>query len=348
MGQFVANAAALGHEIWAYRGNEFPGAHTIPITRFDHIKTMRRMDVLYVRVESKFPEICTWSLSPRRLLYGFPVVVWEFNTVPEYELLRGRSEKNVHQTIRSFKRYSRGCDLAICMTPGLAEYVQDDLGIKRILVVPNGSDPKLFRPDAPIVKRMLPFQDKFNVVWIGSAKEAWHDFQMLGEAAQVVWETDPDKLINFHILGPGLPGTVADMPPNVYYWGAEYYENLPHWLAGMDVGVSLYRPGPADFATPLKVFDYMASGLAVVSTPQPFMSELFDRLDQPDLLVPSGDSKLLAETLLRLASDRERVRRMGRAGRELVVRHYNWRRAVQDTMNEIETILQEHKKTNRK
>lgn len=341
MGQFVANATALGHEIWAYPGTEYPNAHTIPITRLKHIKTMRQMDVLYVRVEGKFPEICTWSLPTRRLLYGFPVVVWEFNTVPESELLRGRSEKDVRQTVHSFQHYGRGCDLAICMTRSLAEYVHNNLGIKRVLVVPNGSDPELFCPEARIVKRMMPFQDKLNVVWIGSAKESWHDFGMMREAAQMVWEAEADRNINFHIIGPDLAGVMAGMAPNVYYWGAEYYDKLPGWLAGMDVGLSLYRPGPADYATPLKVFDYMASGLTVISTPQPFMSDLLTQLGQADLLVPSGDAKRLADILISLAADKERVKRQGLAGRQLVIDHYNWKRAVQDTMNEIESILAE-------
>ena len=113
----------------------------------------------------------------------------------------------------------------------------------------------------------------------------------------------------------------------------------------MDVGLSLYRPGPADLATPLKVFDYMASGLAVVSTAQPFMSELFGELRQSDLLIPPGDSKRLADVLLGLASDKARVRRQGQAGRQLVIDHYNWRRAVQDTLTEIQAILQERRKT---
>lgn len=344
MGQFVNNAIALGNEVWSYPNQGYAEAHTIPVSRISHIKTMRRMDALYVRVESRFPEICTWSLPPRRTLYGFPVVIWEFNTIPESELLHGRSENDVHEAIRSFKHYGQGCDLAVCMTSGLAEYVRHNLGIQRVLIVPNGSDPELFRPDVPLVKRMRSFQNKLNVVWIGSAKESWHDINLMSEAAELVWKTESGKDINFHIIGPDLAGIMAGMAPNVYYWGAEYYDKLPGWLAGMDVGLSLYRPGPADYATPLKVFDYMASGLTVISTPQPFMSDLFTQLGQAELLVPSGNAKRLAEILVSLASDKERVNRQGQAGRQLVIDHYNWRRAVQDTMNEIESILAERGK----
>jgi glycosyltransferase involved in cell wall biosynthesis len=345
MEQFISNALDLGHELWVYPGNKFPGLNTIPTNRFNHIKTMHKMDVLYVRVESSFPEICTWSLPPRRNLYGFPVVVWEFNTTPERSLFRGRSEKHVEKTVKSFRHYGRGCDLAICMTDSLAEYVQRNFGIERILIVPNGSDPDLFRTDAPIVKRMIPYQDKFNIVWMGSGKEPWHDLKMLGEAAQIVWENDSDMDMIFHIIGPDLEGLMAGMPHNVFYWGAEYYKKLPNWLTCMDVGLSLFHTGPADVATPLKVFDYMASGLTVVSTPMSFMIDLFDELGQSDLIVPSGDSETLAMKLIDLVSDQERVHRLGLAGRQLVIDRYNWRRAVQDTMDEMEAILRDRKKT---
>jgi glycosyltransferase involved in cell wall biosynthesis len=344
MGQFVRNALALGHEIWSYPNSRFPGAHEIPIARFPHIKTLRQMDVQYVRIEKNTPGICTWTLPPRRLLYGFPVVVWEFNTIPDEALHKGEPDSQESKARQILTRYGRGCDLAVCVSSALAEVVKQKLGLQRVLVVPNGSDPELFRPDIPIAKRMFPFQGKLNVVWIGSAEEAWHDLKMLGEAAQLIWEADSDRRINFHILGPNLAGKMAEMPPNVYCWGAEYYEKLPVWLAGMDVGLNLYHPGPADYNSPLKVFDYMASGLTVVSTVHPFMNDLFGQLGQSDLMVPSGDSKFLADRLVNLASDRERVRRLGQAGRELVIKHYNWHRAVQDTMTKIETILREKKK----
>lgn len=347
MGQFVANAVALGNEIWAYPGHGHPSAHTIPMSRLEHWRIMRRMDALYLRLEGGFRQICTWSLPPRRLFYGFPLVVWEFNTTLDYGRFAGQSEQAVKQSIDLYKYYARGCDLAICMTQGLADHVRDTLGIQRFLIVPNGSDPELFHPDVSIAPRLTSFQQGFNLVWIGTAKERWHDFNMLAEAAKLVWSTASQQHIAFHIIGSDLSGVMANMPPNVYYWGAEYYEKLPRWLSGMDVGLNLYRPGPADIATPLKVFDYMASGLTVVSTAQPFMRDLFETLGQGDLLIPSGDAKRLAEVVIRLASNRERVRHLGQRGRQLVIDYYNWQRAAGNTMEEIQILLRERGKERR-
>jgi glycosyltransferase involved in cell wall biosynthesis len=103
--------------------------------------------------------------------------------------------------------------------------------------------------------------------------------------------------------------------------------------------LNVYRPGPADYSSPLKVFDYMASGLTVVSTEQPQAREIFEKLGQLDLLVPSDRPDALADKLRMLAADRERVRKQGAAGRQLVIGHYNWSRATKDTFAELAKLL---------
>jgi glycosyltransferase involved in cell wall biosynthesis len=111
----------------------------------------------------------------------------------------------------------------------------------------------------------------------------------------------------------------------------------------MDVGLCLYHPGPSGFGSPLKLFDYMSSGLAVVSNHQQQVSQIFEQLGQRDLLFDFGDSAALASILVRLASDRQRVRSLGRAARQLVIDRYNWRRAVDETfaaITELQPALQ--------
>ena len=342
IGQFIGNAVARGHEVWTWPGDQHPASRLIPATRVGRLMTLRRMDAAYIRVEWSLPAYGRWAVTPYRQLIGSPVIVWEFNTVPEYGFFLGRSEEDIRRAIEDFRYYGRGCDLAICVSHALAEYVRDNLGIKRLLTVPNGSDPDLFRPDVPPVRRVQRNPDQLNVVWIGSANLGWHNFDLLREAAQLLWDRGQGRCVVFHIIGEGLR-LMRDMPPNVNYYGSEDYSALPRWLAAMDVGLCLYRPGPADYSSPLKLFDYMASGLTVVGTFQPQLSEVFDQLRQTDLLVSPYDPEGLADVLLRLARNRDLVRSQGNAGRQLVIDFYNWRRAVRDTFREIQSILAQRK-----
>jgi glycosyltransferase involved in cell wall biosynthesis len=223
----------------------------------------------------------------------------------------------------------------------LADYVRQTLGIDRTVVVPNGSDPELFRPDAQVVKRLA---DKgaaaFNVLWMGSAYIGWHNFELLRDAAAIIWRNGNRHDITFHLMGERM-GSMGDMPPNVVYQGAEAYEKLSGWLSGMDAGLCLYRPGPADYSSPLKVFDYMASGLAVVATDQPQVRGIFAELGQTDMLVAPDDAARLASTLEGLAADRARVAEMGRKGRELLITRYTWTRAAADALAATQAVVDE-------
>ena len=338
MQQFIKNSLELGHEIWVYPGNQYPGAKIIPTDHINHIRTLRKMDALYIRLENAAPKILSWSLPPRRILYGFPLVVWEFNTLPDE--LTGVSKSGVKSN-GLYERYSRGCDLGVCVSPALSEIISSKLKIKRVITISNGSDPNLFTPEAAIAPRMLAFQDKFNVIWIGTIKEKWHDLDLLGDAARQLWLHENGRNINFHIIGAGLSGFMAEMPPNVFYWGAEDYQRLPHWLAGMQVGLSLYKPGKSHYNSPLKLFDYMSSSLPVVSTEHPLAGGILEQIGAQDLMIPYGDPKALARVLMELASDREKCKRIGAAGRQLVVEKNNWRKAATETLNVMSEILAE-------
>jgi glycosyltransferase involved in cell wall biosynthesis len=296
------------------------------------------MDVFYYRVEWKPPMGAKLILPPYRKWVGNPIVAWEFNTVPEYGRVQGVPEEMIQSSISELKRLGAGVDLAVCVSKRICEYVQKNLGIRRVIEVPNGSDPQLFGPDVPPVKRVERNPEQLNVVWIGSANLSWHNFDLLRDAAWSVWNSGEGARIVFHVIGPGMQ-QMRDCPPNVNYYGPEEYDKLPNWLSAMDVGLNVYRPGPADYSSPLKVFDYMASGLAVVSTEQPQAREIFERLGQIDLLVAGNQPEALAGILRKLASDRDRVRRQGAAGRQLVIDHYNWRRAAVDTFNELEKLI---------
>jgi glycosyltransferase involved in cell wall biosynthesis len=337
--QFVQNVQALGHEVWTWPAVEHPLARQLPPGRVTRILRLRDLDVVYIRLEHGVPRSCTWAVGVKRALLGNPLMVWEFNTVPEFGQYAGLTSRQVAENVEGFRRFGRGCDLAVCVSRHLADYVSQRLGIERTLVVPNGSDPELFRPDAPVVRHLRDGDpDTLNVLWIGSAYVPWHDFEMLGRAAELSWRRSSRANVVFHLIGPRLDG-LADMPPNVHYQGSEDYERLPRWMSGMHVGLCLYRPGPADYASPLKVFDYMASGLAVVATAQSQTVEILGELGTPDLLVSPGDAEGLADILHALAADRRRVSRIGVRARELSVRKYTWQRTITGTVAEIERLL---------
>jgi glycosyltransferase involved in cell wall biosynthesis len=338
IGQFITNTVALGHEVWSTLENQHPAVKHLPSGRLARLQGLRSMDVIYTRIEWFPPGPARWAIPPYRNLLGSPLTVWEFNTVPEFGLLRGASQAAVAEAITNFQRYGAGCDLAICVSETLTGYARDQLGLKHVLTVPNGSDPDLFRPDCSPVRRVQFDSSDLKVLWMGSAYLPWHDFELLRNAADYLWETHKRYEVSFHIIGQGLE-KLRDMPPNVNYYGPEYYEQLPHWLSAMDVGLALYKVGPGNFGPSLKLFDYMASGLAVIATTQAEICDIFAELGQCDWVLKTDEPKELADLLLTLAQDRQRVKQQGAAARDLVVHKYNWRASVARILDEIEVLL---------
>ena len=337
MRQFIENASALGHEIFLWHGVEpHPLTKPVPTGRIARFKFLRTVDLIYYRVEWKPPIGGKVILPPYRKFIGNPRVAWEFNTVPEYGRVQNVPEQIIENGKSEMRRLAPGVDLAVCVSKAIESYVKD-LGFLQTMVTPNGSDPKLFGPDVPPVARILRLPDVLNVVWIGSAKLGWHNFDLLRDAAWSIWKSGDGHRIVFHVIGPGME-RMREAPPNLNYHGSELYTQLPGWLSAMDVGLNVYRPGPADFSSPLKVFDYMASGLTIVSTEQPQVREIFTQLNQTDLLVPSDQPEMLANVLRKLAADRDRVKRQGAAGRNLVINQYNWRKGVADTFARIQSL----------
>jgi glycosyltransferase involved in cell wall biosynthesis len=336
--QFVENAVAMGHEVYAWPVTQHPLVKQVPPGKRFPYRTLRTCDVLYVRVEDTFPFAGRNATGWRRWAMGDPLVVWEFNTVPEYGLLKNRTRRMVDEAIASFRAYAHGCDLAVCVSAHLAEYVRDKLGVKHTLVVPNGSDVDVFRPDVPPVERLAKKPGQVNVLWMGAADILWHNIDLLRSACHAVTRKGAGDRIAFHIMGHGLGG-MRDMPANVHYQGGEAYGNMPAWLSGMDIGTVLYRPGPADYSSPLKLYDYLASGLAVVAVDQPQVREIFTELGQLDLLVSPDDADGLADRLIALADDPNRLANLKSASRRLAVAKYTWRRAVDETFAEVERLL---------
>ncbi|MBI4599188.1 glycosyltransferase family 4 protein [Candidatus Uhrbacteria bacterium] len=71
------------------------------------------------------------------------------------------------------------------------------------------------------------------------------------------------------------------------------------------------------------VLEAAASGLPTIASALPGVRTLVEE-GETGLLVPPGDAAALAQAILRLASDGECCRRMGRAARQRAERHFAW------------------------
>jgi glycosyltransferase involved in cell wall biosynthesis len=146
----------------------------------------------------------------------------------------------------------------------------------------------------------------------------------------------------FEVYG-GSPAQVeqfsAGAPANVRFHGHLPHVEVPRRLREADIAVAPYgsfvrgarsradAPNLADWMSPLKVFEYTAAGLPIVTSDLPVLRELLQP-DRSALLVPPGDNRALADALRRLAADPALRRQLvGEAQRDL--REHTWERRAQ-------------------
>ncbi|MGO1267587.1 MAG: glycosyltransferase family 4 protein [Microbacterium gubbeenense] len=186
------------------------------------------------------------------------------------------------------------------------------------IVAPNGVDTRAFAP-AELRDGIL------EVVFIGSLK-SWHGVDI---AIAAIADLEGVRLT---IIGDGpererLEGVADAIGADVRWLGAIPHEAVPAELNAMHVGVAPY-PATADaYFSPLKAFEYLAAGLAVVASETGQIPSLIAH-DDTGILVPAGGVDALRGALTTLRDDRGLARRLGSAGRARAVSQHDWDRTL--------------------
>jgi glycosyltransferase involved in cell wall biosynthesis len=230
------------------------------------------------------------------------------------------------------------------VTP-LATTVPPEVSRRKIRELPWGANVERFTPATEDEKRVARqrLSEEFGLsvegplaVFLGSFR-AWHGVGHFAEAARLLLEKS-EREIAFMAIGGGPE--LEPLREKVQRWGvpadrfvltgAQAHERIPDMLRGADMGVApfdLEAHAPLRefgfYWSPLKVFEYMACGLAVVTIDVEPLNTIV-RPGVEGLLYASGDVDALAERIATLARDGGARMRMGESGRQRVVANYSW------------------------
>lgn len=129
---------------------------------------------------------------------------------------------------------------------------------------------------------------------------------------------------------------VRSVSSRVHFAGPRRHEQIPSLLPAFDVALV---PAINPYASPLKLFEYMAAEVCPIAPDQPNLREVLDD-GRNALLVAPGDGGALARALERLASEPELRLRLGRAARATVVeRDLTWRGNARRVIHAAEELL---------
>jgi glycosyltransferase involved in cell wall biosynthesis len=211
------------------------------------------------------------------------------------------------------------------VSPPLAAYAQAR-GAPRVEVLPNAAAIERFPPPArngadPVA------------VFAGSLRP-WHGIETIAEAWRLLGASAPELLVVGE--GPalaqlgGLRMTATGAVPPAW---------IPGLLASADIGLAPYSPTAPRYFSPLKLFEYLAAGLATVVGDLPAVTDVVG----PDtaMVIAPGNAEALAEAVAALCADPSERARLGANGRALVEAGHTWRhraRRIVDAAAELTPV----------
>jgi len=215
-------------------------------------------------------------------LGGGPLQVWSFTPDVAYVLDRLTAERVVYYCVDDFASFTgydreqvlrdeaelcRRADLVVTTSRALQD-AKAPLNPNTILV-PHGVDYEHF---AKAVTNNLPVPEDMKDIphpvlgFFGLIRD-WVDLGLLAGVARL----RPD----WHIVLIGDADSTVDLAPyrsaaNMHFLGHRPYADLPAYCRGFDVGLIPFKINELTRAVnPIKLKEYLAAGLPVVSTPLP-------------------------------------------------------------------------------
>jgi glycosyltransferase involved in cell wall biosynthesis len=229
-------------------------------------------------------------------------------------------------------RFAARADLVLASAPALAARLRTVS--RNVVDAPNVADTELFAralmpsPPAPVDAAMAALPAP-RIVFTGAIVAAKLDLPLLLELARLrpSW--------SFALVGPVGPGdphtNVSELAgePNVHLLGMRSYEQLPSVLRAADAGLIPYaRNELTNSIFPMKVYEYLAAGLAVVATPLPALANV------PEVLT-AGDAQGIADLLEQALAEDSSARR---ASRSRAAAAHSWDGRLEEIAAAIEAL----------
>jgi glycosyltransferase involved in cell wall biosynthesis len=213
----------------------------------------------------------------------------------------------------------------------------------KITYIPYGTDVDMFAPnvDGSSVREKFNVQDKFVVLYAGALGQANDIYTILRAAERL----RADTKIRFVIFGDGkeranLQAEAAKKNlSNVIFAGVCPKKEMPGVIAASDVCLAILQDIPMFRTTyPNKVFDYMAAGRATVLVIDGVIRAILEE-SRGGVFVQPGNDEQLANSILELSRNPQRVKQMGISAREYLAKNFNRRDKLAETLTFLLSIM---------
>jgi glycosyltransferase involved in cell wall biosynthesis len=279
---------------------------------------------------------------------GIPAIL-EINYTSGDPLVRKRSGLLAPISRRSETRNFLGATLLATVSSRLMEQaLKRGAPRDHVVLTPNAVSRDWWEEAENIEAKALPpsFGDEPVVGFVGGFYP-WHGVDRLVEAFRRCREVGLPGSMVLVGDGPERPRIEAQIASSglgrsVLLTGEVEHGTLPAWIAAMDICV---MPHSNDYGSPMKIFEYMGMGRAVLAPDLPPLRDviadgvngrLFSSIQHPDPVTPlqEGLAELLADHTLRSG--------LAAAGRASVGERHTWRenwRRIEEALGRAKASL---------
>ena len=280
--------------------------------------------------------------------YSIPLVL-EVNSPLAYEEHKYR-EGSVFPPLARWaeQRIWRRADLLVAVSQAFhSHFERAGVAPEKVRILPNAVDTSLFRVEDAVSQSQLNLDGRFVVGFVGSFK-AWHGVDFLFKAFTRL--RGEDAAYHLLLVGDGPMRAALEVETQrlgleeaVTLVGNVPHEEVPRYLALMDVAVAPY-PALEDFYfSPLKLYEYMAGSRAVVASRIGQVAEVVaDGLT--GLLYEPGDREALIGCIRRLRADLNLRTELGQKARMACSKN-TWRQNAERVVGWVEPLLESARKS---
>ena len=200
----------------------------------------------------------------------------------------------------------RNADVALPVTRVLGDIVAS-YGVpeERIVVIPNGINGERFGgiPDVAAAKLALGLEGNLVLGFTGFVRD-WHG---LDKVIDLIANDPPEARRHLLVVGDGPARAALEQQADklgianrVTFTGIVARDDVARYVAAFDIAL---QPAVVAYASPLKLFEYLALGKAIVGPAQPNIEEILAQ-DHNAVLFDPGSTASLAAAVDRLCTDR--------------------------------------------
>lgn len=237
----------------------------------------------------------------------------------------------------------KAADAVLPVTAVLADMlVEQGVERGRIVVIPNGIDLGAYEraPARDEAKKRLGIEGRLVLGFTGFVR-AWHG---LDQVIDFIAEARRPELLLF-VVGDG-PACEALMrrarergvAEQVRFAGIVARNDIPAYLAAFDVAL---QPAATPYASPLKLFEYLAAGCAIVAPRQPNLEEVLTH-EENALLFAAETPGALGDAIGRLVGNAVLRERLGCNAKNTIARGaYTWNGNADRVVRQAQRLLAE-------